>query len=378
MTTKKSFKYQDHIDEWARKKSKLKTIKDLKIIKKYLTYNSYEETELKLSSDYIFNYYPNDLTQIKKLKLRPENVFKLSITQILNKFTQYFENQIDFNIFFEEPNQTEANNECKNTNNCTRPDIQIEISKSKSDNYKLIILEYNEKKSHNQVYDSYKDIKSNHHSFMFYKYEEKNEHIKSLNFSNTIKNIIMDMFCIVCTILNNKIILSKIIYFDDFFHLDNNTLEIKTNIFNYIMETINNKTFDLKKLFRELRPYNSDGESYTYGEFIKLLKTDYKINIGTDNKITEFDSKYFSMIIVHLNSDISETIREYKKIYMESNDALNKASDKIIYFTNKQFEKMQNLKKYLENYIEFDLEKSINITMLKKVSNKLNIKLDNL
>lgn len=375
MKTNKKFKYQDEIDNWAIKKSKLKTIEELTILKKYLIYNSYMETELRLSSDYIFNYYPNNLLEIKKLKLRPENVFKLSIVQILNKFKEYFENVIDFEILFEKPNEVEAENECKKINNCAKPDIQIYISKTNLDDKKLFIIEYNEKKSHEDVYDSYKDIKSIQHSYVFYKYEEKNEHIDCSNFTNTIKNIIMDMFCVICTLLNDRFILSKIIFFESFSHIEKDELEIKTNIFNYIGEVSKNKIFDLKKLYLELRPYNSEGEPYTWNEFIKLLKSEYKIDLGSDIKQINFESKHFSMIIICLNSNICETIREYKKIYLESIKALDKASEKIIYFTNKQFEKMQISKKYLENYLEHDLEKNKDIGKIKRISTKLNNKL---
>ena len=97
------------------------------------------------------------------------------------------------------------------------------------------------------------------------------EHIEEFNFSNTIKNFILDMFCVACTLLNNKFILSKIIYFESYSHLEKKILENKTKKFNYILEILNNKTFDLKKLYLELLPHDSEGELYNYSEFIKLL-----------------------------------------------------------------------------------------------------------
>lgn len=377
MVTTSNFKYLDKIDEWAKKNSKLKTIEELTVLKKYLVFNGFKETELRLSSDYTFEYYPNDLIEIKKLKSRPENVFKLSITQILNKFKKYFQTQIDFEIFFEKPNELEAKNEGKQQKYCARPDIQITLSKANSDDKKLLIIEYNEKGSHDPVYDSYKDIKAISNSFMFYKYEESNEQVNNLNFSNTIKNIIMDMFCIVCTILDNRFILSKIIFFENFSHLNNEELKTKTDIFNYICKVSIDKTFDLKKLYLELRPYNLEGSSYTWEEFIKLLKSKYKINLNPDIKQKNFDSKYFPMIINCLDTNISENILEYKQIYTESINALEKASEKIIYFINKQINKMHYSKKYLENYVEFDLINSGDIGILTKLSEKLNIKFAN-
>jgi hypothetical protein len=371
----KIFKNQDKIDDWAKKKSKIKGIDEFKILKKYLIFNSFEEEELKLSSDYVFYYYFNDLDKIKKLGLRPENVFKLSILQIFNKFKEYFQDHIDFEILFEKPNELEAFNEGKNIKNCARPDIQINMSRINSEDKKLFILEYNEKGSHETVYDSYKDTKAIQNSYMFYKYEEKNEHIEELNFSNTIKNIILDMFCVICTILNNKFILSKIIYFQNYSHLEKQILDNKTKKFNYIQEISNSTNFDLKKLYLELLPHDSEGELYSYSQFIKLLIDEYDIELGSDKKQTIFDSKYFSIIIICLDSNISDDILEYKKIYSEAVCALDKASEKIIYFTNKQFDKTHNQKKYLENYLEYDLEKSNNIRLLKKISTNLKNKL---
>jgi hypothetical protein len=377
MATNIIFKYQDKIDEWY-PRGKIKEIADLTTIKKYLIFNSYAEEEIKLSSDYIFNYYPNDLKELKKLKLRPENVFKLSILQILNKFKEYFQTQIDFEILFEKPNETEAYNEGKNLRNCAKPDIQINVSKINNEDKKLFILEYNEKGSHESVTDSYKDTKAIQNSYMFYKYEEKNEHIEELNFLNTIKKLILDMFCVICTILNNKFILSKIIYFESYSHLEKKILDNKTKKFNYILEISNNTTFDLKKLYIELQPYDSEGDLYTYSQFIKLLTNEYDIELCSDTKQTIFDSKFFPIILICLNSNISDDILEYKKIYSESVEALNKASEKIIYFTNKQFEKTHNSKKYLENYVEHDLKKSNNIKLLKTVITNLNNKLKNI
>jgi cell division GTPase FtsZ len=69
---------------------------------------------------------------------------------------------------------------------------------------------------------------------------------------------------------------------------------------------------------------------------------------------------------------------EYKQIYEESVEALEKASDKLMYFTNKQFKKMHNFKKYLDNYIEHDLVNRKDDELLNKIFNFIGIKLTHL
>lgn len=367
------FQNQDYINKWYTNSTKLKKLEQLDIIKKYLIFNSIPENIIKFSSDYIFEFYNLISDQTKKIKLRAENVYKLSILQIINKFKIYFQNILEFEIFFEKKNEREISNENKPSKHGRIHDVQIEISNSNSKKQVLVILEYNEI-SHEKVLDSYKETKLSFNSDLYIIYHEKNKNINELNLINTIKKFISSIFCICCTLSNNKYILSKIIYFENFEHLDLVQLETKTSIFNFIMEISNSDTFDLKKLYLELNPYNEDGEEYTYKEFVKLLKSDYSISIKYDSKSTNYDSKYFSTIIVYLNSNISDNIIEYKQIYLESIKALDNASNKIIQFNIEQFEKMNNLQKYLREYVEFDLILNIDRSVLKKLYKKLKIK----
>ena len=267
---KKTFEYQLYIDEWFRKKTKLSEPEELEIIDSYLKYKSITPENLNLSADYKFKFYDLKSDEARELDLRAESVFKLSIQFIVNQFAEYFK-PIEFDLEFEKINVRESNNENKQAKYCSKHDVQLIMSNKEIDNeinnQKIVIIfEYNEKKSHEEKYDSYKKIKSITNSDLFLVYNEKYENDSKLNLKNTIKKFIVDIFCFICTLLNNKNILSKIIYFENFEELDlgDDELENRTNIFNYIMDSTISSKFDAKKLFKELCPYDNDGTNKTY------------------------------------------------------------------------------------------------------------------
>lgn len=237
MTSKKEkFEFQDEIDKWFIKKTKLKNKNELYLIENYLKFKKINAKNIKLSNDYIFAFYNIKSEETKNLKLRTKSIFKLSINNIINKSKSYFPNQIEFEINFEHSNDLESYNENKNLKNCCIHDVEINIINTKSSKSINVILEYNEKKYHEKVYDSYKNTKSIINSDLYIIFDEKNENSKNKNLKITLKKFIVDLFCIICTLLNNNIILSKIIYFENIQYKDNEELQNKTNIFNYIME----------------------------------------------------------------------------------------------------------------------------------------------
>jgi hypothetical protein len=113
------------------------------------------------------------------------------------------------------------------------------------------------------------------------------------------------------------------------------------------------------------------GTNYSYENFIKLLKTDYKIAIEYKKNKTLYDSKYFPQIIIHMDQNTSDNIMEYKQIYFEFTNALDRASDKIIQFNKKLLEKNENISRYLRNYVEYDLNKNNDRSLLKDIYEKL-------
>jgi hypothetical protein len=376
MTTKKEkFKFQDEIDEWFKKKTKLKNENELGLIENYLKFKKINTKNIKLSNDYIFKFYDIKSEDAKNLKLRTESIFKLSINKIINKFKIYFHDQIEFEINFENPNYLESYNENKNLKNCCKHDAEINIINKETNKSINVILEYNEKKYHEKVYDSYKDTKSKFNSNLYLIFDEKNEYSNKQNMKLMLKKFVVDVFCIICTLLNNKNILSKIIYFEDIEYSNDDELENKTNIFNYIMKIKEKNSFNLKDLFLILRPYNQDGDEYSYKKYIKYLKSEYKIELvelGEESYI--YDSKYFSQIIMFMDLNTSDNILEYKQIYLEFQNALDKASNKIIEFNKRHFEKYELLPRYLKNYVEFDLINNNDNSLLKNIHDKLNKK----
>jgi hypothetical protein len=142
------FEYQPQIDKWYQKNTKLSEPEELDIIEKYLNHNQIYPIEIKLSNDYVFNFYDMDSKRAHVLSLRPENVFKLSIYNITNKLQKYFFDSIEIDINFEKVNNLEAQNENKNIRFCSKHDILINLSKKSDSNNSrpiVIIFEYNEK-----------------------------------------------------------------------------------------------------------------------------------------------------------------------------------------------------------------------------------------
>lgn len=198
----------------------------------------------------------------------------------------------------------------------------------------------------------------------------KKEYSTNLNLEKSIKNFIIEMFCICCTILDNKNILSKIIYFESLTEIENDELENKTNIFNYIMEIKNEQKFDLKQLFLRLLPYDNDGNNLKFKDFKKILISEYKIDLKNNPK-NLYDWKYFSQIIMFLNVDISDNILEYTQIYLDFQNALDLSSDKIIQFNKRIFNKTELINRYLKNYVEYDLINNKDISLLRNIYTKL-------
>lgn len=396
------FQHQVSIDEWCKKKTKLYKPIDLIVIDKYLEYMKVLPEQIKLSSDYVFSIYNIDANSAKKINLRPENICKLSLLHIIKSFKNYFP-EITFEILFEKRNETQAHNENINIKKCLIHDAQIFISKKNLDiNEQFhVVFEYDEKESHDNVKDSNRNHTAlfNLNLYMSYNdsdddnsdknsddnndsdedcdeysdedndsdYENNNE----LNLKYTFKKLIIYIFCIVCTLLNNKHILSKIIFFQNFENLSKDKLDAKTTIFNYMHEVLNspNKKFDLKKLYLCLSPCDDDGNPYEYKKFVSIVN-DMGIDIKYDKKCNLYDTNVFSQIIVFMNNDMSDNIKEYKQIYMEYGNALDRASDKIIEFNRENLEKSTSFQKYLRDYSEHRLIYNRDVNLIRSLAKK--------
>lgn len=94
---------ESKINYWFDKKEKLKTKKDLKIVKKYLDEicEGIESNIITFSNDIKFEY--NDYYNEYEINnIRPESVFKIIWIDIINQFKKLFKN-INYEIEFECP-----------------------------------------------------------------------------------------------------------------------------------------------------------------------------------------------------------------------------------------------------------------------------------
>lgn len=370
---------QNKIIEWNNKKTKLKNFNELIKLNKYIDYYNRKNNltkdvlEVIYSSDYIFEFYNlNNINLIKKMLIRPENLFKLNFVIIDNQMKKYF-NRIQFPglqiiIDFEKAGIIDR---YKKISQATyKHDVYIKIEYLCDNNYieREIGLEYFET-VHDRIKDNEKKISSEIQLDSYLIYEEKNK-----NYHEFMKNTINEIFLSICCVLNDKYILSKIIYFEDY--IVNKNIKQDTMIFNKMIEWEKNNEFNFEEFFLSSQPINPDDDKpFKQKEFIKYLKDNYEIEIILDNNnFCHFD--YFIEIINVIDIEHCPKIYDYRKTFTNMLKIIIKASDKIIELTNSKSKLIKyNLPMYLDN-INLHIPKWKNNQVLKNIYNELKKKFD--
>lgn len=350
-------KEQKKITEWYNKKTKLKNFNELKKLNNYIDYyNTYnhltkDTLELTFSYDYKFEFYNLDnLDLIRQMKIRPESIFKLNfliIIKKIRKIIRYFNNinfrELKLIIDFEKAGSIDINTKIPQAT--YKHDVLVKIKHSNNDNYEIkeIGLEYFEK-IHDRIKDQEKKISSEIQLETYMVYEEKDK-----KYFEFIKNAIYEIFKNISSVLNDKYILTKIIYFQNY--VVNKNIKQDTLIFNKILDWKKNNKFNFEEFFIGTRPINpaNDKPFYDYFEFAKYLDEEHKIKIFLDNdNCTQFE--YFIEIINKIDSEICPKIYDYRKTFTNMMSVMLDASDKIIVMSNKKSRLIRyNLPIYLDN-----------------------------
>ncbi len=366
------------IKEWYDKKTKLKSVDEIKELNEYIKKTDQNILDtVQFSSDYEFTYYDLDLIDCDKIKVRPENIFKINFLAIVHKLKRYF-SDVEIEIGFEVPSENDK--EIKH-NKCTyKHDTYIKVSKTleskikkddtcKNTKYYEIGLEYFES-VHDRIKDDDKYISSKVNLDGYYVYYEKKNNKKNKNnneeYKKYIKETIYSIFVCICALSNDKYTLSKVIYFKNY--KDTKNLKYDTDIFNNIINWETSNIVDLKTFFDDLNAINPDiGGIFKYNEFIEYIKDNYDIEI-TKNKCN-YDT--IIHIINNINSEVSLQILSYRNIYSKTMRVLVESQGELFKWLEKKNEAKDLIPDYLRNILRCHIQNYRNKDTLRKVLENL-------
>lgn len=370
----------DCIAKWFNKKTKLKEFCDLKKLNNYVDHYNNKNNMTKqvlnvhFSSDYVFKIYDLDNMNVRQMKIRPENIFKLNFLLIIKKIKKYF-NEIDYPglkiiIGYEKAGDIDLDRKIAQAT--YKHDVYIKIEYTNETNYqeKEMAFEYFETK-HDRIKDNEKKISSEVQLSLYDVYEEKNK-----NYNVFIKKTIYKIFENICSVLNDKYILSKITYFEKY--VKNKNIKQDTLMFNKMIEWKKNDEFDFENFFDTSCMINPDDNKpfKKIKKFIDYLKENYEITIEF-NKGYLCRFNYFVEIINVIDSNCSPKIYDYRKTFTNMLSIMLDASNKIIELNNKKSKLIKyNLPLYLDN-IHLHIKNWKNEELQKNIYNVLHEKFKN-
>jgi hypothetical protein len=219
----------EQIEKWYETKTKIYKISDIKYLQKYLVKTDQNISNIiRFSSDYKFDYFNLDKMDCQKIKVRPENIFKINLYRVVVQLKKYFFD-INIEIFFETSGE---NDNMIKKNNCTfKHDIYIKLHGPNS--FYDIGLEYFES-IHDRIKDNDKDISSKINLDVYCVYNEK--HNKHNKYNKFMKETIYSLFLGICTLGDNPYILAKINYFKNSCDTTLEKLQSDTELFDTIIE----------------------------------------------------------------------------------------------------------------------------------------------
>jgi hypothetical protein len=349
------------ITYWNTKKSKLRLKDFFNILDHYLKYKQIKNDTITIDK-FIFTY-----KLYNKKNIRPENIFKYNLYNIVKKLEEYF--KINITINFEKT--TRINTEVlkilkeriKKTNNLNNKeliklkglfihDALIEIKTNDNSKSYDIALEYFEKDSHDLRIDNDKFIATTQYSDEYLIFDET----KNVIMKTFLEYTIFTLIKFICAANNDKYTLAQILYSKQNSKKRNFKKEIE--LFNKIINIEKDGKFNFNTFYIHINPKNDDGESIDEKDFIEYLLTEKNIDIDTKKDDEGFcDAKIFKKIIFHTDSSTinSSVLDTYKNMCMNAFESLLEAADLINQTIDKQNDRKNNLPKYVENLFKFYL-----------------------
>ena len=323
----------EQINKWFSKNTKLYNISDLIILYDYIKRIQANTIDISFSHDYKFKYISNKFKNI-----RPENIFKLNWMLICDNLKIYFP-EIKIDCQFEVNSLIDG--QIQNKKSTFKHDVYITIN----DKYDCAI-EFFESKSHKR-----KCIDSNKESYtqqvVDYYIIHKEEQDINLFFHDAIHKILL----LICASSNDHYTLSKVNFFKNNKNTSNK-IKKQTEYFNKIIKFHKENKFNFKDFFKELSPTNLESEEdYDFNEFIDFLEEEYGLIIKTDEE-GNCDYHTFASIILYLDTNISDILKVYKKIYLESMRIMIESQKEIIIYINQSNEKKRYLPEFLDSFLK--------------------------
>ena len=329
-----------------KKKNKLNNLTDLSNLKKYLIkiVKTIPTSTIQFSSDFEFTYFNLNEIDYEKIKVRPENIFKLNLNLIIKILQKYFPDTI-FEINFEAPGENDLI--IKKTNCTFKHDTYIKVISKDNDDYYDIGLEYFET-VHDRIKDNDKDISSKLNLGSYYIYKEETH-----DYNNFMKEVIYNIMIGACALNDDPYTLSKINYFKNYKHIK--SLKTDTQLFSNIINWKKFNKLNLNKLFDELLLINPEtGIKFKFNDFLEYMN-DNDINIEFINDNYDCEYKYLVEIIIKINSECSRRLTTYKTIYTRTMDILFNSQKELIEW----IKKTNNIKKLIPDYLESFLRNHI-------------------
>ena len=355
----------EQIEKWYKAKTKIYNIEDIKYLQKYLVKTDQNISHVeRFSSDYKFDYFSLDEMNCKKIKVRPENIFKINLYRIMVQLRTYF-SDINLEIFFETSGE---NDKMIKKDNCTfKHDVYIKLHGPNS--FYDIGLEYFETK-HDRIKDNDKDISSKINLDVYRIYNEKdNKYIEFM------KEIIYSLFLGICTLNDNPYMLAKINYFKNSNDIKLKKLQKDTDIFNTIIKYMKANVFNLKNFFEDAVLTNPDTEEeFELDKFIEYLMDNFRIKIIFLNSNYDCEYKYFVNIIMNIGVECSDIISSYRNIYSKTMEILFESEREILNWMKEANKSRRLVPKYLDYFLLNHVQNYKCQHTLEKVCNSLNIK----
>ncbi len=175
------------------------------------------------------------------------------------------------------------------------------------------------------------------------------------------------MFVCICALSNDNYTLSKIIFFKNYNNLT--SLKFDTQIFNNIISWKKNNSLDLKKFLENLAVINPDTEEeFEYDDFLEYIEDNYNIKIN--GKTCDYNTVI--SIINSLDTNLSQSILSYRKIYSKTMEVLFESQKELFIWVEKKNESKDLIPDYLRNILRLHIQHYKKKDTLKQVLNSLN------
>jgi len=353
-------KIPSQIIKWYDNKTKLYKKSDLCCLNKYLKNTDQNIVNtIQFSYDYEFDYYDLDKIDCEKVKIRPENIFKINFLAITRKLSKYFS---DITIEAKCEVAGENDKEIKLATCTYKHDAYLKVSKPIKNKDNICVntkffeigLEYFES-VHDRIKDDDKYISSKVNLDGYYIYYEKNKkkNIDNSNdeYSKYIKETIYSMFVCICALSNDNYTLSKMLYFKNY--NKTKSLQKDTQIFNNIISWKKNDTINLVDLMEILAITNPDTEEeFTYDEFIEYVDENYNIKIT--GKFCNYN--IIILIINSINTELSQLILNYRNMYTRTMEVLFESQKELFIWLEKKNESKDLIPDYLRNILRLHIQ----------------------